>query len=75
MPIELKTREQIAILREAGRIVAEVYEVLRPRVVPGVTTLIARAAQSAVIASCSSCRPYTTLTDDWHTFRYWSVTW
>ncbi len=39
MSIELKTREQIAILREAGRIVAEVYEVLRPHVVPGVTTL------------------------------------
>ena len=39
MPIELKTREQIAMLREAGRIVAEVYEVLRPHVVPGVTTL------------------------------------
>jgi methionyl aminopeptidase len=39
MSIELKNREQIAILREAGRIVAEVYEVLRPHVVPGVTTL------------------------------------
>jgi methionyl aminopeptidase len=39
MPIELKTREQIALMREAGRIVAEVYEVLRPHVVPGVTTL------------------------------------
>src|SRR5512135_948762 len=39
MSIELKTREQIAILREAGRIVAEVYEVLRPHVVSGVTTL------------------------------------
>ena len=39
MSIELKTREQIAIMREAGRIVAEVYEVLRPHVVPGVTTL------------------------------------
>src|SRR5512134_1001895 len=39
MSIELKTRDQIAIMREAGRIVAEVYEVLRPHVVPGVTTL------------------------------------
>src|SRR5512139_917300 len=39
MSIELKTREQIAIMREAGRIVAEVYEILRPHVVPGVTTL------------------------------------
>jgi len=39
MSIELKSPEQVAILREAGRIVAEVYEVLRPHVVPGVTTL------------------------------------
>lgn len=39
MTIELKTREQIALMREAGRIVAEVYEVLRPQVAPGVTTL------------------------------------
>ena len=39
MSIELKTREQIAIMREAGRIVAEVYEVLRPHVVPDATTL------------------------------------
>jgi methionyl aminopeptidase len=39
MSIELKSREQIAVMREAGRIVAEVYEVLRPHVVPGVTTL------------------------------------
>jgi methionyl aminopeptidase len=39
MSIELKSPEQVAILREAGRIVAEVYEVLRPHVAPGVTTL------------------------------------
>ena len=39
MSIELKTREQIALMREAGRIVAEVYEILRPHVAPGVTTL------------------------------------
>jgi len=39
MAIELKSPEQVAIMREAGRIVAEVYEVLRPHVVPGVTTL------------------------------------
>ena len=38
MSIELKTPEQIAIMREAGRIVAETYEVLRPHVAPGVTT-------------------------------------
>lgn len=34
----LKSQQQIAKLREAGRIVAETYEVLRPHVVPGVTT-------------------------------------
>ena len=39
MSIELKTPEQIALMREAGRLVAETFEVLRPRVVPGVTTL------------------------------------
>ena len=39
MSIELKSREQVAIMREAGRLVAEVFEVLRPNVVPGVTTL------------------------------------
>jgi methionyl aminopeptidase len=36
--ILLKSVDQIAKLREAGRIVAETYEVLRPHVVPGVTT-------------------------------------
>jgi hypothetical protein len=30
MAIELKTPQQIALLREAERIVAETYEVLRP---------------------------------------------
>ena len=39
MTIELKTPEQVALMREAGRLVAETYEVLRPHVVPGVTTL------------------------------------
>ncbi len=39
MSIELKTPEQVAMMREAGRIVAETYEVLRPHVAPGVTTL------------------------------------
>ena len=34
----LKSPREIAQLREAGRIVAETYEVLRPRLVPGVTT-------------------------------------
>jgi methionyl aminopeptidase len=39
MAIELKNSEQVAIMREAGRMVAEVFELLRPHVVPGVTTL------------------------------------
>ncbi len=34
----LKSRQEIAHLREAGRIVAETYEVLRPHVVPGIAT-------------------------------------
>lgn len=38
MPILLKSPEQIAQLREAGRIVAETYEELRPHIQPGVTT-------------------------------------
>ena len=36
--VTLKSREQIAQLRKAGRLVAETYEVLRPHLVPGVTT-------------------------------------
>src|SRR5881227_2019332 len=36
--VTLKSREQIEQLRKAGRIVAETYEVLRPHLVPGVTT-------------------------------------
>ncbi|HEY4722988.1 MAG TPA: type I methionyl aminopeptidase, partial [Anaerolineae bacterium] len=38
MTISLKSPQEIAQLREAGRLVAEVYEVLREQVVPGVTT-------------------------------------
>jgi methionyl aminopeptidase len=38
MAVILKSRQEIAKLREAGRIVAETYEVLRPHVKPGVTT-------------------------------------
>ena len=38
MSVILKTPQQIALLRDAGRIVAETYEELRPHVVPGVTT-------------------------------------
>lgn len=38
MAAMLKTPQDIARLREAGRIVAQTYEVLRPHVVPGVST-------------------------------------
>lgn len=38
MPITLKSPQEIAHMREAGRIVAEAYEMLREHVVPGVTT-------------------------------------
>ncbi len=38
MTISLKSPPEIAQLREAGRLVAEVYEILREQVVPGVTT-------------------------------------
>ncbi len=38
MAITLKSRYEIAEMRQAGRIVAETYEALRPAIVPGVTT-------------------------------------
>ncbi len=38
MAITLKSRQQIAQLRAAGRLVAETYEVLREQIVPGVST-------------------------------------
>ncbi|HEY7127626.1 MAG TPA: type I methionyl aminopeptidase [Ktedonobacterales bacterium] len=38
MAIIVKSRQEIAQLREAGRLVAETYEVLRPHVVPGTST-------------------------------------
>jgi methionyl aminopeptidase len=38
MAVIMKSHQEIAKLREAGRIVAETYEVLRPHVKPGVTT-------------------------------------
>ena len=38
MAVMLKSRQEVLLLREAGRIVAETYEVLRPHIVPGVTT-------------------------------------
>lgn len=38
MAVTLKSRQQIAQLRDAGRLVAETFEMLREYVVPGVTT-------------------------------------
>ncbi len=38
MAVIFKSSQEIAQLREAGRIVAQTYEVLRPYVVPGVST-------------------------------------
>ena len=38
MAVTLKSRQEIAQLRQAGRIVAETYEVLRPYVKPGTST-------------------------------------
>lgn len=38
MAVIMKSRQEIAYLREAGRIVAETYEILRPWIVPGRTT-------------------------------------
>lgn len=38
MAVLLKSQQEIAHLRESGRIVAETYEVLRPYVKPGTTT-------------------------------------
>lgn len=38
MTITLKTPQQISLLREAGRIVAQTYAELEPHIVPGVTT-------------------------------------
>ena len=38
MAVMLKSKQDIAHLREAGRLVAQTYELLRPHVVPGVST-------------------------------------
>lgn len=38
MAVMLKSRQEIGQLREAGRVVAQAYEVLRPYVVPGAST-------------------------------------
>ncbi|GHO72920.1 methionine aminopeptidase [Ktedonobacter sp. SOSP1-85] len=39
MAVMMKSRQEIAKLREAGRLVAQTFEVMRPYVKPGVTTL------------------------------------
>src|SRR5215470_3618977 len=38
MAVMLKSRQEVAYLREAGRVVAETYEALRPHVLPGIST-------------------------------------
>jgi methionyl aminopeptidase len=38
MAVMLKSLQEVALLRQAGRIVAETYEVLRPSIVPGIST-------------------------------------
>jgi methionyl aminopeptidase len=38
MAVLLRSRKQIAQMREAGRLVAQTYDVLRPHIQPGVTT-------------------------------------
>jgi methionyl aminopeptidase len=38
MPVTIKTPQEIALMREAGRLAAEVLEMIEPHVVPGVTT-------------------------------------
>src|SRR5215469_18700207 len=38
MAVTLKSRQEIAGLREAGRLVAQTYEILRPYVKPGTST-------------------------------------
>lgn len=51
MTIILKSPEQIALLRDAGRIVAETYQRLEPFIVPGATTdELDRRAEEAICA-------------------------
>jgi methionyl aminopeptidase len=38
MAVSLRSRQQIGLLREAGRLVAETFELLKPHVQPGITT-------------------------------------
>ncbi|MCZ7544016.1 MAG: type I methionyl aminopeptidase [Anaerolineae bacterium] len=51
MAIYLKTREEIATMREAGRIVARAHEAMRKAVAPGVTTAELDAVAADVIRS------------------------
>ncbi|GAB4438508.1 MAG: type I methionyl aminopeptidase [Anaerolineae bacterium] len=51
MAIYLKTREEIATMREAGRIVARAHEAMRSAVAPGVTTAELDAVAADVIRS------------------------
>ena len=37
--INLKSKEEIEIMREAGKIVAETHELLKSAIIPGVSTL------------------------------------
>src|SRR5690606_34268196 len=38
MPVSIKSPADIALMREAGRLAAEVLEMIEPHVVPGVST-------------------------------------
>lgn len=51
MPVFIKTSEEIAIMREAGRIVARVHQALREAVRPGVSTWELNAIADDVLAS------------------------
>jgi methionyl aminopeptidase len=51
MAVMLKSRQEVAYLREAGRVVAETYEVLRPYIVPGISTAeLDRIAEDFVLS-------------------------
>ncbi len=51
MAVLLKSRKEIAQLRESGRLVAETFEVLRPHVVPGTSTLeLDRIAEDYILS-------------------------
>ena len=62
--IVLKSRAEIAQMREAGRIVARVHEAMREMIKPGVTTAELNARAEAIIraeldrsASVVGCSP------------------